>query len=116
MDTKLFRRLTESMRQHSEIERRERAPSRVTTSRHDVLPAPAYNPTVPSSGGPTAMSTPSTKRQAHDLIDALPDSATWEDLAYEVELRASIERGLADSDAGRVVAVEDLMKELGIEE
>jgi predicted transcriptional regulator len=31
-----------------------------------------------------------------------------EDVAYEVELRASIERGLADSDAGRVVAVEDL--------
>jgi predicted transcriptional regulator len=46
----------------------------------------------------------------------LPDSATWEDVAYEVELRASIERGLADSDAGRVVAVEDLMKELGIAE
>jgi predicted transcriptional regulator len=45
----------------------------------------------------------------------LPDSATWEDVAYEVELRASIERGLADSDAGRVVALEDLMKELGIE-
>jgi predicted transcriptional regulator len=46
----------------------------------------------------------------------LPDSATWDDLAYEVEVRASIERGLRDSDAGRVVAVEDLMKELGIEE
>jgi hypothetical protein len=42
MDKKLFKRLTESMCQHSEIERRERAPSRVMTSRHDVLPAPAY--------------------------------------------------------------------------
>lgn len=30
---------------------------------------------------------------------------------YEVELRASIERGLADSDAGRVIAVEDLMRD-----
>jgi hypothetical protein len=116
MDKKLFKRLTESMRQHSEIARRERVPSRVMTSRHDVSAAPAYNPTVPSSGGPTAVNAPSTKRQAHDLIDTLPDSATWEDVAYEIELRASIERGLADSDAGRVVAVEDLMKELGIEE
>jgi hypothetical protein len=76
----------------------------------------AYNPTVSSQGGPGSVKTPPTKRQAHELIDALPDSATWEDVAYEVELRASIERGLADSDAGRVVAVEDLMKELGIEE
>ena len=62
------------------------------------------------------MDTPPTKRQAHELSDALSESATWEDVAYEVELRASIERSLADSDAGRVVAVEDLMKELGIEE
>jgi predicted transcriptional regulator len=46
------------------------------------------------------------------LIDALPESATWEDVTAEVELRASIERGLADSDAGRVVAVKDLIKEL----
>jgi hypothetical protein len=76
----------------------------------------AYNPTVSSQAGPGSVNTPPTKRQAHELIDALPDSATWEDVAYEVELRASIERGLADSDAGRVVAVEDLMKELGIEE
>jgi hypothetical protein len=75
----------------------------------------AYNPAVSSPGGPGSVSTPPTKRQAHELIDALPDSATWEDVAYEVELRASIERGLADSDAGRVVALEDLMKELGIE-
>lgn len=76
----------------------------------------AYNPSVHFQGGTTPVSAPSTKRQAHELIDTLPDSATWEDVAYEVELRASIERGLADSDAGRVVAVEDLLKELGIEE
>jgi predicted transcriptional regulator len=31
-------------------------------------------------------------------------------------LRASIDRGLADSEAGRLIPVEDLMKELGIEE
>ena len=76
----------------------------------------AYNPTVPSHRDRTTVSSPPTKRQAHELIDALPDSATWDDVAYEVELRASIERGMADSDAGRVVAVEDLMKELGLEE
>jgi predicted transcriptional regulator len=55
------------------------------------------------------------KQQAHALIDNLPESATWDDVAYEIELRASIERGLADAKAGRLIAVEDLMKELGID-
>lgn len=32
------------------------------------------------------------------------------------ELRASIARGLADANAGRLVSVEDLMKEFGIDE
>jgi predicted transcriptional regulator len=60
--------------------------------------------------------TPPLKQQAHELVDNLPESATWDDLACEAELRASIEHGLADSQAGRVVPVEDLMKEFGIEE
>jgi hypothetical protein len=76
----------------------------------------AYNRGAPLQGDTTPVKAPTTKRQAHELIDTLPDSATWEDVAYEVELRASIERGLNDSDAGRVVAVEDLMKELGSKE
>jgi hypothetical protein len=54
------------------------------------------------------------KQKAHELIDDLPDSATWEDVAYQFELRASIECGLADSAAGCVVTVEELMNELGI--
>lgn len=48
--------------------------------------------------------------------DNLPETATWDDMAYEVELRASIERGLADAKAGRLIPVEDLMKELGVAE
>ena len=63
-----------------------------------------------------AGNSPPLKQQAHALIDNLPDTATWDDVAYEAELRASIEHGLADAQAERVVAVEDLMKEFGIEE
>ena len=63
-----------------------------------------------------SANSPPLKQQAHALIDNLPDSATWDDLAYEAELRASIEHGLADANAGRVVAVEDLMKEFGVDE
>lgn len=55
------------------------------------------------------------KKQAHALIDNLPSTATWDDVAYEIELRASIERGLADAKAGRLISVEDLMKEFGVE-
>ena len=59
---------------------------------------------------------PPLKQQAHALVDNLPESATWDDLAYEAELRASVDRGLADAEAGRVVPIEDMMKEFGVEE
>ena len=58
---------------------------------------------------------PPLKQQAHALVDNLPESATWDDLAYEAELRASVDRGLADAEAGRVVPIEDMMKEFGVE-
>ncbi|MGH8320250.1 MAG: hypothetical protein ACREUL_20165 [Steroidobacteraceae bacterium] len=56
------------------------------------------------------------KEQPHALIDNLPDTASWDDLADEFGLRASIERGLADAQAGRVVPANELTKEFGIEE
>ncbi len=54
------------------------------------------------------------KQQAHELIDGLPDTATWRDLAYRAAVRADIEAGLADSAANRVTPVEELLKELGL--
>lgn len=54
------------------------------------------------------------KQQAHQLIDLLPEDATWRDLAYRAAVRADIEAGLADSAANRVTPVEDLLKEFGI--
>ena len=56
------------------------------------------------------------KQAAHQLIDQLPEGeVTWEKLAYEMEVRASIERGLADVDAGRLAPIEDVFKEFGID-
>lgn len=49
------------------------------------------------------------KPDARLLVDGLPDSATWDDLAYEIYVRQAIERGLADSDASRVVGHEDAL-------
>jgi hypothetical protein len=40
------------------------------------------------------------KRRAHELVDNLPDTAEWRELANEVAIVQDIEEGLADSNAG----------------
>jgi|GEM_PF-198609 addiction module HigA family antidote len=54
---------------------------------------------------------PDFRMQAKRLIDSLPDGAGWEELAYEVYVRQSIEQGLADLAAGRTVDHETVMAE-----
>ena len=51
------------------------------------------------------------KQRAHQLIEALPDDATWQDLLYALELRADVEAGLVDAKAGRVTEVEQLRRD-----
>jgi predicted transcriptional regulator len=58
----------------------------------------------------------SIRDKVHELADRLPGNATWEDVRYQVELRASIERGLAQSQAGQTIPHEDILKEFGIAE
>jgi len=57
--------------------------------------------------------TQTPKAQAHDLIDQLPDDASWDDLMYRLELHASIERGVTDSEAGRVTSQEEVERRFG---
>jgi predicted transcriptional regulator len=47
------------------------------------------------------------KPEAQRLLDSLPETATWDDLAYEVYVRQSIEAGLQEADAGRLVDHEE---------
>ncbi len=63
----------------------------------------------------TMESAKTPKAQAHELIDQLPDDASWHDVVYRMVVRWEIERGLADSDAGRVTPVEEVMREFGID-
>jgi hypothetical protein len=51
------------------------------------------------------------KEQAHQLIDKLPETATWSDLLYALELRTDVEQGLADADSGHVTSVEEIRRE-----
>ena len=52
---------------------------------------------------------PNIKPDARLLVESLPETATWDDLAYEVYVRQAIELGLADAAAGRVVDHDDAM-------
>jgi hypothetical protein len=54
------------------------------------------------------------KQRAHELIEALPDNATWQDLVYALELRADVEAGIADAKAGRVTELEQLRRDHGL--
>lgn len=56
------------------------------------------------------------KARARGLIDQLPENATWDDVAYEIAVRRSIERGLSDLEAGRTYTSEALLESLGLDE
>jgi predicted transcriptional regulator len=62
----------------------------------------------------TAALTP--KQQAHELLKQMPDNVTWDEVVYELAVRRSIERGLADADAGRLSDINDIRREFGLAE
>ena len=54
------------------------------------------------------------KQEAHKLIDELPETATWDDLAERIGTIIDIEAGLADSAAGRVTDNAQVRREFGL--
>lgn len=54
----------------------------------------------------------SVKPAAHELVDRLPDDASWEDLMYQIYVREAIDAGLRDADAGRLVAHDEAVRRL----
>ena len=54
------------------------------------------------------------KEQARQLVERLPESATWEDVQYEIYVRQAIEAGLADSEAGRTLDVKEVRAKFGL--
>jgi len=56
------------------------------------------------------------KGQAHALIDQLPETATWDDVLYEMAVRREIEEGLKDSAAARVLPIEEVIKRFNLSE
>ena len=60
------------------------------------------------------MPTESIKEQVHQLLEDLPDSATWEDLMHRIYVRQAIEAGVKDSETGRTVDVKEVRKRFGL--
>lgn len=56
------------------------------------------------------------KQLAHQLIDKLPEDATWDDMMRELYEQQAIERGLADSDANRVTSNKSVRAQYGLPE
>lgn len=50
------------------------------------------------------------KTEAHKLIDALPDTATWSDLIEQARFHKAIEEGLASADRGEFASEEDVRR------
>ncbi len=62
------------------------------------------------------MTVQNVKEEARRLVENLPEDVTWDDLMYRIYVRQAIEAGLADSDADRVVDVEDIRRSFGLSE
>ena len=60
------------------------------------------------------MSTRNIKEEAKRLLERLPDDLTWDGLMHEIYVRQSIEAGLADSKAGKVIEVKEVRERFGL--
>jgi len=50
------------------------------------------------------------KQSAHELIDQLPEQASWDDVVYAVYVRQKLERALQSARDGKVTSHEEAKK------
>jgi hypothetical protein len=55
-----------------------------------------------------------SKDEAHNLVERMPENATWDDLIHEIYVRQVIEQGLSDSEAGRTTDVKNVRAKYGL--
>ena len=56
------------------------------------------------------MATP--KEVTKQLIDYLPDHASWDEIMYELYVRSKIDEGMADIEAGRTTSHEKVKADI----
>ena len=54
------------------------------------------------------------KEEARQIVEQLPDDATWDDVFYQIYVRQSIEAGLEEFRQGRTVPVAEVRRRLGL--
>ena len=54
------------------------------------------------------------KSEAQRIVEQLPEDASWDDLMYRIYVRQSIEAGLKDAEAGKMVSVVELRRTFGL--
>ena len=55
---------------------------------------------------------PSAKDAARQIIEQLPDQATWDDIMYELYVKQKIEAGLKAVEEGRTIPHEEMKRRL----
>ena len=64
----------------------------------------------------TQARNPDIKNAAHRLIDELPDDATRDDVMHRIYVRQSVDAGLRDVEAERVMDVSEVRRRFGLPE
>ena len=54
------------------------------------------------------------KNETDLLINDLPEETGWDDLMYKIYVRQKIEKGLKDSEKGRVCSTEEVRERLNL--
>ncbi len=54
----------------------------------------------------------SAKEAVRQIIDRLPDQATWDDIMYELYVKQKIEAGLKAVEEGRTIPHEEMKRHL----
>ncbi|WP_347989790.1 hypothetical protein [Methylomonas sp. AM2-LC] len=52
------------------------------------------------------------KQSAKQLIEQIPDQASWDDIMYEFYVKQKLEKGLQAAQEGRTVSHEEAKKQL----
>ena len=60
------------------------------------------------------MNATTIRDEARRLVERLPDDATWDDVMCEIYVRQSVEAGLEDCRAGRLISTADVRRRLGL--
>ncbi len=55
------------------------------------------------------------KHEAEQLVRALPEQASWDDLMYEIYVRQQVENGLRAADEGRVLTHDEVKRRFALD-